>query len=262
LSAYYDRIEQVLLVQGLLRQDGGGPDTPWDARRLADTFLRLAFYEEYAPNGGVLVARETESRLHRWEIPVRIETRFGDTIPVEQQTRDRNDVIAFTRRLARVTGHPITPTTTNGNFTVFIVNEAERRDMGDELRRLVPELQNAALQSILDLPRNNYCIVFAVDPGTTGRYNRAVAIIRGEHPDLLRLSCFHEEIAQGLGLANDSPRARPSIFNDDEEFALLTTMDEQLLAMLYDDRLRPGMTLDEAEPIVRRIAAELIPGES
>jgi hypothetical protein len=44
-------------------------------------------------------------------------------------------------------------------------------------------------------------------------------VIRAEHPDLLRLSCLHEEIAQGLGLPNDSPRARPSIFNDDEEFA-------------------------------------------
>ena len=31
-----------------------------------------------------------------------------------------------------------------------------------------------------------------------------------DDPDLLRLSCMHEEIAQGLGLANDSPLARPS----------------------------------------------------
>ena len=46
----------------------------------------------------------------------------------------------------------------------------------------------------------------------------AVAIVRGEHPDLMRLSCIHEELAQGLGLANDSPYARPSVFNDDEEF--------------------------------------------
>ena len=52
-------------------------------------------------------------------------------------------------------------------------------------------------------------------------------------------------------------RARPSIFNDDDEFALLTRHDELLLEMLYDPRLRPGMTAAEAMPIVRVMAAEL-----
>ena len=83
-------------------------------------------------------------------------------------------------------------------------------------------------------------------------------MIRAEHPDLLRLSCLHEEIAQGLGLANDSPRARPSIFNDDEEYALLTRQDELMLRILYSPELRPGMSLAEAEPIVRMLAARLM----
>jgi len=74
----------------------------------------------------------------------------------------------------------------------------------------------------------------------------------------MRLSCIHEELAQGLGLANDSPQARPSIFNDDEEFAYLTRHDELLLEMLYDPRLEPGMTVDTAAPLVRRIAEEII----
>ena len=80
--------------------------------------------------------------------------------------------------------------------------------------------------------------------------------VRAEHPDLLRKSCYHEEIAQGLGLANDSPNARPSIFNDDEEFALLTTHDEALLSMLYDPRLSVGMNLDEARPVIYQLARE------
>ncbi|MFN7052469.1 MAG: DUF2927 domain-containing protein, partial [Gemmobacter sp.] len=87
-------------------------------------------------------------------------------------------------------------------------------------------------------------------------------VVRAEHPDLLRLSCLHEEIAQGLGLANDSPLARPSIFNDDEEFALLTRQDELMLKMLYDPALRPGMTAAEARPIVKAIATRLTGGSS
>ena len=71
----------------------------------------------------------------------------------------------------------------------------------------------------------------------------------------MRRSCVHEELAQGLGLANDSPYARPSIFNDDDEFALLTAHDEILLRLLYHPDLTPGMTPDQARPIVARILA-------
>ena len=78
----------------------------------------------------------------------------------------------------------------------------------------------------------------------------------------MRLSCFHEEIAQGLGLPNDSPRARPSIFNDDEEFALLTDQDEMMLRILYSPELRPGMTAAEARPIVESLARRMVGGES
>ncbi len=57
-----------------------------------------------------------------------------------------------------------------------------------------------------------------------------------------------KKLPKGLGLANDSPAARPSIFNDDEEFATLTPQDEQMLRMLYNPALRPGMTISEARP--------------
>ncbi|MDA0963344.1 MAG: DUF2927 domain-containing protein, partial [Proteobacteria bacterium] len=107
------------------------------------------------------------------------------------------------------------------------------------------------------LPSSIYCVVVAFADGPDPQvYTRALALIRSEHPDLMRLSCIHEEIAQGLGLANDSPGVRPSIFNDDDEFALLTSHDEKLLAMLYDPRLHPGMTLDEARPLLRTLARD------
>ena len=92
------------------------------------------------------------------------------------------------------------------------------------------------------------------------RIAEAIAVIRAENPGLLRLSCVHEELAQGLGLANDYPAARPSIFNDDDEFALLTEQDELMLKMLYDPRLRPGMTAKEVNPRTRIIARELTEG--
>ena len=134
--------------------------------------------------------------------------------------------------------------------------------LGPVLRAAMPGLTANDVSGITGMQRSTYCIVYAQSSGASGNYTGAFAVIRAEHPDLLRLSCIHEEIAQGLGLPNDSPQARPSIFNDDEEFALLTTQDEMMLRMLYNPALRPGMTEAEARPIIQALSRRLTGGES
>nr|WP_242500444.1 DUF2927 domain-containing protein [Tropicimonas sp. IMCC6043] len=262
LAQHYARVQVDLLQQGLLRTDGGGPDTPFAAHTLANNFIRIALYDEYVTRGGELVAQQTASRLRRWEQPVRLQIHFGDSIDPEQRARDSQALTGYARRLRRASNHPISTVGADGNFHVLVLNEDERRNYGEELRQLVPGIGDTAVRTIETMPRTTFCLVFAFSRGNDPAYTRAIAVIRAEHPDLLRLSCFHEEVAQGLGLANDSPMARPSIFNDDEEFALLTTQDELMLRILYDRRLRAGMTVEEAQPIVEVIAGELLGGES
>lgn len=257
-KAYYEDVQRDLLRNELLRTDGGGPDTPFNARQLAANFEAIALNDEYALVGGNFIARTTPSSVHRWEDPVRISVEFGASVPHEQRAEDRAAIEALARQLSDAARHPVSVTRTGGNFHVLVLNEDERRDVGPRLRRLIPGLSETAVRSVENMSRSTYCLVIASDPRDDGIYRRAVAVIRGEHPSLMRKSCFHEEIAQGLGLANDSPRARPSIFNDDEEFALLTRHDELLLRILYDKRLKPNMTPETARPIAAKIAAELL----
>ncbi len=259
---YYARVQANLLGQGMLRTDGGGTDTPFDARLLAQNFEQIALFDEYARTPGGLVPRQTASTLRRWTVPVRVAVRFGPSVPPERQATDRARIASYLMRLQQVTGHPISLVDFAPNFEIQIVNEDERRALGPAIRASLPSLGAADVAGLTNLPRTNYCIVYALTGGQSGAYVRAFAVVRAEHPDLLRLSCLHEEIAQGLGLANDSPAARPSIFNDDEEFALLTRQDELMLKMLYDPRLRAGMTLAEARPIIATLAGELLGGES
>ncbi|SLN28035.1 hypothetical protein ROA7023_00928 [Roseisalinus antarcticus] len=260
LAAYYRRLENDLLVRGLMRTDGGGPDTPFTDTMLARNFVQIALYDEYVSTGGQLQARTTQSRLRRWDIPVRYAAEFGPGVPTGQQAEDRANVRNYVARLARVTGHPITYDESNANFHVLFLTEDDRDNIAPRLRQLVPGITDSSIRAFQTRDRGTLCLVLAFSQGGSATYTRAVALIRAEHPDLLRLSCIHEELAQGLGLANDSPAARPSIFNDDEEFGLLTTHDELLLRMLYDSRLTPGMTEAEAGPIVRRMATELVGG--
>jgi len=260
VETFYARVEANLRAQGLLRTDGGGRDAPFDADSLAANFERIALFEEYANVGGRIISRQTASRLHRWEQPVVVQLEFGERVPAAKVNRDRVSVMAFSARLSRVTGHPVRVARSGGNFHVFIVNEDDRKLLGPRLMSIIPGIGQGALDTVIDMPRSTYCLVFAWDPDDDGAYEKAVAVIRSEHPDVLRLSCLHEEMAQGMGLSNDSPVARPSVFNDDEEFALLTPHDEALLRILYDPRLSAGMSAAEAMPVVREIAAELAGG--
>jgi Protein of unknown function (DUF2927) len=258
---YYARVQQTLLAQGLLRTDAGS-DVPFTDRMLAETFMRVALFDEYRRSDQGFVREETASRLRRWEVPVRVGLRFGASVAPDRQATDRARISSFVARLSAITGHPMVMSDTNPNFLIQIVSEDERQALGPEIRARLPNLSPGDVAGITNMPRTTYCLVYALSEGSTGAYTRAFAVIRAEHPDLLRLSCLHEELAQGLGLPNDSPRARPSIFNDDEEFALLTDHDELLLRMLYSRDLRPGMTPDEAWPIVESLARRLLGGES
>ena len=261
LSRYYARVQARLLTQGLLRRDGGGPDVPFTARNLVDDFIRIALFEEYTTVGDHIIARQTPSRLHRWDRPVRMTVEFGATVPERQRVIDRSSIASYANRLSRAIGLPIRQVSSNANYHVFVVNERERRTLGPRIREILPGISEAAIQAVQDMPRSTFCLVIALDPGDLGSYSQAVAVIRAEHPDLMRLSCIHEELAQGLGLSNDSASARPSIFNDDEEFGLLTTHDEMLLRILYDPRMRSGMDAAEARVQAEIIAAELLGGD-
>jgi hypothetical protein len=256
LVTYYARVEADLRARGLLRTDVAPADAPFDAAALAETFERVTFFAEAASRGGRLVRQPTPFPLQRWQDPVRIALYAGPGVPPDQARRDRGSLVLLANRLRRASGHPVAAVAEGANLHVFLVTETERRALGPALTGIAPGISPAIVQAVTDLARSEYCAVFAVEGPRPNVYRTAVAVVRAELPDLLRLSCLHEEIAQAMGLANDWPRARPSIFNDDEEFALLTRHDELLLRILYDPRLSPGMTADEARPIVLRITAE------
>ncbi len=264
LAQYYQRLQADQLGKGLLRTDGGGPDTPFTARELARNFELIAFFDEYERGAGLRASDGKPVPLRRWTQPVRINVEFGASVAPARHAAKQNEVAAYAARLARLTRHPVGMDAAQPNMHVLVYGEDDREQLLQRARQIVPGMSPAAFSVFRILPRNIHCFVMAFSGGTGGvhSYRQAIVLIRAEHPDLFFRSCVHEELAQGLGLANDTPRARPSIFNDDDEFALLTRHDELLLRMLYDPRMTPGITLDEARPIIAQMAQELMGGAS
>ncbi len=258
LAAYYAGVQQSLLSQGLLRTDGGGVDTPLTATMLANNFLRIAMYEEH----GKFARGQTPLRLTRWSGPVRVALNFGPSVPAARQAADRARIASFLARLSQLTGLSLGLVSQNANLTIAITSIDERRALGPMITAALPQINAAQVAGVTGMDRSTYCLVWTQSNAATNSYERAFVYIPAEHPDLMRLACMHEEIAQALGLPNDSGLVRPSIFNDDEEFALLTRQDELMLRMLYNPALRNGMTEAEARPIIESLARGLLGGNT
>ncbi|MBK0400626.1 DUF2927 domain-containing protein [Limibaculum sp. M0105] len=246
---------------GGLRLDRSPPDAPFDSRDVTRNFLTVALGAEPNPVGTQHGERSLPSGvLRRWEAPIRWLVADDSTTSV----RDGPRVERTFERLARLTGHDIAPAG-DGPANLYVLF-------------LRPEDYPALTAAPSKWPSGQWLMGF-VDrfgraPGTpcvatftaTGdgaaegpdRIAFAVVLIRAGLPSRLAEACVEEELSQTMGLPNDDPHIRPSIFNDDQEFALLTRHDEILLRMLYDPRLEPGMTTAQIAPIAGRLATDVM----
>ena len=257
LAAYFKQLELDLVSKGGLKTDRGSARS--DASSLARDFVDVALTTEYA--GGSLSVgegRRAAKPLLRWEEPVRMQVLFGRSVSQDQRVADRRAIREHAKKLARVTGHPIARATEDVNFHVLVVSEAELNGLHRQLPDLIPGVSPWMVRTISRMRTSHLCLVAAEPHADKSKgYARAIAIVRAESSGRLRQSCIEEELAQGMGLPNDCPEAVPSIFNDDQQYALLTRRDELLLKMLYDPSLASGMTRAEALPRITKLARAL-----
>ncbi len=238
----FDTYQSQMQLHGFLRTEADPPDVPYTNARLVENFRRIAFFTY--PND----ERHVPKPLTKWQRPIRYVV-MGSRADVAQ-------VDGLMRRLAGLTGLAVERVAeAEANFVVLLLDEREQR----AARHAFADAESRAffdgfVSAIFD------CGAIAHWSDDEPEISKALVYLHGDLGGLYRRLCFHEEISQSFGLFNDDPTVRPSIFNDDDEFALLTTHDEYLLRILYDPRLRPGMTPEEAMPLVVRIVEELRPG--
>lgn len=236
---------------GAMRTDYDPADAPFGTEDLVADFERIALRHEADPSQPGGRGNWKPNPLGRWQGPLRYKFYGSGTTEA-----DRAEVRALMQRIGRLTGISVAEVDDDVTFLILIPTRAEEDGIAAGLAKVRPEFAAA-----FDLWRHSAtirCIGTSLAPASAPHsYDGAMVAIGAATTGLARLACLHEEIVQSMGLANDDSRVRPSIFNDDGEFALLTRHDAFLLRILYDPRLRPGMTADEAMPVVRRIVAGL-----
>ncbi|MBS1180677.1 MAG: hypothetical protein H6Q99_557 [Proteobacteria bacterium] len=130
------------------------------------------------------------------------------------------------------------------NFTVYVV---DRADYVDTVRTDVLGSSRAAVPG--------QCLV-RVFPSSLGIV-RSTAVIVSDEGDSLFRRCMVEEILQGLGPMNDNAALYASVFNDRSRHDRLMPFDRAVVSMLYDRRIRPGMTSTEVSTLLPLILADV-----
>ena len=258
LRKYYNRLEERKLSLGLLRQDGGGTDTPFNVEDIVEAFEQLAFYNEYKIGENQLLPNTDMVNLGKWNSTINISMRFGNSVAAKQKDKDLMDIHNLLLILSKATEHKMKISNKNVNMYIVVGNQKEVAELTSKIGANLPEFDPKRIPIITKLPKDIHCLAMtSMSAGPNSEIKFALIIIRSELPKLMRIACFHEEIAQSLGLTNDSHLARPSIFNDDDEFATLTRLDKILLRILYDNRLKSGISQQNSSQLVRKIAKEI-----
>jgi len=231
----------------------GGPrlrEPFFSNEQLRQNFFSIAMRAEAADdvdlNGNISVAK--------WVKPLRYQLVGGTA-------EDAAKVNALVMRVRRLTGISMTPATAHEpnirlSFVPFPLRNNAVFRLSDQ-GALGPAVGGMVMRW-RDTEREKCLGLISVDP-KSGAIAKADILIKDELPPRIRDACIVEEIVQSLGLMNDDPRARPSIFNDNQEYLDLTSHDEFLLRILYDPRVRPGMTLPMMLPLVDQIIREVRP---
>ena len=252
--AYWKDYQEALRQVGALRTERNPSEITFSNVQFLRNFREIMFYDEYAEEDGKYVLRRTPRLLEKRTSA----TTYSLTGASVQQT-DRAQVAEIARTVSAASGLDIRRADKSPDISIFIGTHAERVEFASFIERIYPD--SALVEELRTDLGENVCVAIPFYPEDEGQDPSYLILIPGELTGILRRACIEEEFGQAFGPAADFEGARPSIFNDDQEFALFTSHDELLFRVLYDRRLKPGMSEAEAMPIVERIVAELRPDE-
>jgi len=83
------------------------------------------------------------------------------------------------------------------------------------------------------------------------------AILTVDNGDFIFLDCAYEELLQSLGPINDTSKTPWTMFNDDVSMGFFDVYDQYILNLLYDPRIKAGMTVDEVKAVLPEVLADV-----
>lgn len=203
---------------------------------IVDGFFKTAFGAEYHLAGRV-------DRIRKFDGPVRV---FAETDRADRKAQLAKVVADIGKRVQHL-DIAMTGTSEAANVRVKLVRDRD-------LYRTIASFYGAAKAREIRTSLDPQCLS-GFRKNEQFEIEHSDVILTVDNGDFTFLDCAYEEVLQSLGPINDTASVPWTMFNDNVSMGYFDVYDQYILNLLYDPRIRPGMTVLE----VRSVLPEVLP---
>lgn len=200
-----------------------------------DGFFKIAFHAEFQLD-------KPAERVRKFDEPVRI---FVTSKGSPDRRKEIATVVADIRSRVNHLDVAITDNREDANFVVMLV---EKHDLIPTIRSRYGADRAKQIQRSL----HPQCLS-GIGKDELYRIRRAEVILPIDAGEFTFYHCAYEELLQALGAINDDQSVPWTMFNDDVQMGFFDFYDQYLLNILYDPRIRPGMSKEEVGAILPEV---------
>ena len=204
---------------------------------IVEGFMKTAFGAEYHLAGRV-------DRIRKYEVPVRV---FADG------RADRKAQIAkiVADIAARVRHLDIAMVDDNDDANVLVKLVRDR-----DLYRTISAFYGVARAKEIKTTLDPQCLS-GFRKNEKFEIEHSDVILTVDNGDFVFLDCAYEELLQSLGPINDTATVPWTMFNDNVSMGYFGVYDQYLLNLLYDPRIKAGMTVQEVKAVLPAVLADV-----
>lgn len=207
--------------------------------QIIDGFMKTAFGAEYHLAGRV-------DRIRKYQMPVRV---FVDGSIRADRHKQIGKVV---RDIAARIQH----------LDIAVANE---RDHANIIITLVRDRNLQKTISSFYGPEKAKEIHDSLDPQCLSGFRKnenyeiqgSDVILTVDNGDFVFLDCAYEELLQSLGPINDTDTVPWTMFNDQVSMGYFGVYDQYILNILYDPRIKAGMTVDEVRAVLPSVLPDV-----
>jgi hypothetical protein len=206
---------------------------------IIDGFFKTAFGAEFHLAGRV-------DRIRKYDMPIRVFA-AGANRP-DRKAQIAKVVADISRRIAHL-DIAMATTSDDANVVVTLVRD---RDLFRTIRSFYGDQRAREIASSLD-PQ---CLS-GFRKNERSEIEHSDVILTVDRGDFIFLDCAYEELLQSLGPINDTNSVPWTMFNDSVSMGFFDVYDQYLLNILYDPRIKAGMSVEEVKAVLSDVLADV-----
>jgi hypothetical protein len=205
---------------------------------IVEGFLKIAFGAEYHLAGRV-------DRIRKLDGPVRV---YADGTRADRKAQLAKIVADIASRVQHL-DIAMAGTIEDANVQVKLVRD---RDLQRTITTFYGSERAKEIRSSLD-PQ---CLS-GFRKNEKFEIEHSDVILTVDNGDFVFFDCAYEELLQSLGPINDTASVPWTMFNDNVSMGYFDVYDQYLLNLLYDPRIKPGMTVQEVKTALPDVLADV-----